>query len=346
MLFAALRDLQFRARRFGITVAGTSLVFAVTLLLGGVSTSFAVEAEDTMALVPLDGWVVGAASAGPLLSVSPLPLETVERVRALPGVTDAGAMALGRQTVDVGGLQDVMLVAAEPGRPGMPVPAEGRAPEGPDEIVVSSRLGLDVGDTLLLGERERTVVGAVGDATLLAGVNLVFLTMDDARELLFAGAPVVTSVAYQGAPTALPDDLVTMGREDALAELARPVASARSSIGLVSVLLWLVAGIVLASVVYLSVLERESDFAVFKATGWATRSLLTGVAFQALLLALLSAAVGAVAGTLLAPRFPLRVEITTGAYVVLPLVAAGIGLLASLAGLRRIVKVDPAAAFG
>lgn len=37
MVRAALRDLQWRKLRFGIAVGGTALVFAVSLLLAGVS---------------------------------------------------------------------------------------------------------------------------------------------------------------------------------------------------------------------------------------------------------------------------------------------------------------------
>jgi putative ABC transport system permease protein len=39
-------------------------------------------------------------------------------------------------------------------------------------------------------------------------------------------------------------------------------------------------------------------------------------------------------------------EISAGSYVLLPIVAVVVGLLASLAGLRRAVGVDPALAFG
>ncbi|HEV7855102.1 MAG TPA: glutamine ABC transporter permease, partial [Mycobacterium sp.] len=37
MLRVTLRDLQWRRRRFVITIVGTSLVFAMTLLLTGLS---------------------------------------------------------------------------------------------------------------------------------------------------------------------------------------------------------------------------------------------------------------------------------------------------------------------
>ena len=55
---------------------------------------------------------------------------------------------------------------------------------------------------------------------------------------------------------------------------------------------------------------------------------------------------GAGLSVLLGPLFPMRVDIPRLAFVSLPVLAVGIGLLASVAGLRRAVTVDPALAFG
>jgi putative ABC transport system permease protein len=104
--------------------------------------------------------------------------------------------------------------------------------------------------------------------------------------------------------------------------------------------------LIVGSVVYLSALERLRDFAVFKAIGVPTRSILMGLALQALVIALLAAAVGVVLAQLLAPLFPMIVVVPPGAYMALPVIAVVIGLLASVAGLRRAVVVDPALAFG
>ena len=53
------------------------------------------------------------------------------------------------------------------------------------------------------------------------------------------------------------------------------------SVRLTLYLLWVVAALVIGSVVYLSALERVRDFAVYKATGWTTRDLATGLPEQA-----------------------------------------------------------------
>ncbi len=113
-----------------------------------------------------------------------------------------------------------------------------------------------------------------------------------------------------------------------------------------AILLWIVAVLIVGSVVYLSALERVRDFAVFKAIGTPTRSILAGLALQALIVSLLAAVVGVILSKLLAPLFPMVVAVPSLAYVLLPVVAIVIGLLASLAGLRRVVAIDPALAFG
>jgi putative ABC transport system permease protein len=48
----------------------------------------------------------------------------------------------------------------------------------------------------------------------------------------------------------------------------------------------------------------------------------------------------------LAPLFPMPVEIPTSAFLLLPIVTVTVGLLASLIALRRTVTVQPALAFG
>jgi putative ABC transport system permease protein len=114
----------------------------------------------------------------------------------------------------------------------------------------------------------------------------------------------------------------------------------------VRILLWLVAAGIIGSVLYLQAIERTRDFAVFKATGVTNRSLLVGLAIQAIALAI-SAAIAAIGlSFLLKPLMQMAIEIPGSAYVLLPVVAIVVGLIASLAGLRRAIGVDPALAFG
>jgi putative ABC transport system permease protein len=156
----------------------------------------------------------------------------------------------------------------------------------------------------------------------------------------------VSTVAITGAATTIPDGFEVMTDGEARADLLRAIAKAKSSLTLITVLLWLVAASIIGAVVYLSALERQRDFAVFKATGVSTRSILAGMVLQAALLSIVAALMGSVIGTVIGPRFPMIVALELRAHLLLPFVAVGIGTVASAAGLRRVVAVDPAMAFG
>ncbi|WP_285181283.1 FtsX-like permease family protein, partial [Mycobacterium tuberculosis] len=118
----------------------------------------------------------------------------------------------------------------------------------------------------------------------------------------------------------------TFDRVGAVNDLVRPLKVAVNSISIVAVLLWIVAVLIVGSVVYLSALERLRDFAVFKAIGTPTRSIMAGLALQALVIALLAAVVGVVLAQVLAPLFPMIVAVPVGAYLALPVAAIVIGL--------------------
>ena len=86
-------------------------------------------------------------------------------------------------------------------------------------------------------------------------------------------------------------------------------------------MLWIVAALVVGSVIYLSALERLRDFAVFKAIGVSTRNIAAGLAMQAIVVALLAALVGAVLSLALGPLFPMQVIVPGAAFVALPVIA-------------------------
>ncbi len=89
---------------------------------------------------------------------------------------------------------------------------------------------------------------------------------------------------------------------------------------------------------YMSALERVRDFAVLKAVGATTRTLVFSLATEAVIACLLAAALAIGFAQLLLPIFPLPITFTVGAYAVLPVVAVVVGVVTSLAGVRRAVR--------
>ncbi|HUO36501.1 MAG TPA: ABC transporter permease [Mycobacterium sp.] len=347
MLFAALRDMQWRRRRFVIAIVSTGLVFAMTLVLTGLANGFRVEAERTVDSMGVDAFVVKAGASGPFLGSIPFAEVDFNRVAGAPGVMAAAPLATSATTIREGrSTRNVTAFGAPERGPGMPRVAQGRAPSTPDEVAVSSTLDLHLGDNLQVGARVLRIVGIVPHSTALAKTPNIFLTTEGVQQLVYNGQPMITSIGIDGIAQQLPDGYQSVDRTVAVSDLLRPLNVAVNAITIVAILLWIVAALIVGSVVYVSALERLRDFAVFKAIGVPTRSIMAGLMVQAIVVSLLSAVVGVVLSHMLAPLFPMDVVVPIGAYIVLPVIAIVIGLLASVAGLRRAVAVDPALAFG
>ncbi len=342
-----LRDLQWRRRRFVIAIVGTSLVFAMTLVLTGLSNGFRVEADDTVDALGFDTYVVRSGPAGPFIGSPPFPQSEIAMMARLPGVANAVPLVYTATTVPDGdSTRNVNVFGAPADGQGMPTVASGRTPSGPDEAAVSSILGAGVGDDLEIGSRTTRIVGIVDDSTALAGQPNIFLTVDGAQRMGFSAQPIVTSVGILGRPDQVPAGYRTIDRAGAVADLMRPMTAAVSAISMIAILLWVVAALIVGSVIYLSALERTRDFAVLKAVGVSTRSVLAGLCVQAVIVAVVAAVLGGLVSLVLGPLFPMRVIVPISAYLLLPVVGVVIGLLASVAGMRRAVTIDPALAFG
>ena len=344
MLTAALRDLQWRKRRFVIAIIGTGLVFAMTLVLTGLANGFRVEATRTVDSLGVDAFLVKTGATGPFLGSSAFPATKLQ----VPGVGTAVPLVYGSATTpdNAGSARSVNVFGAPEQGPGMPAMKEGRPPSEPHEAAVSDTMKKPIGATVEVGGRNLQIVGLVDDSTALAGQANVFLTVNGAQKLLFSGQSLISSIGVVGPPARAPSGYLLVNRTGAIDDLLRALTGARQAMSLMAGLLWVVAGMIVGSMIYMSALERTRDFAVFKAVGVPTRSILAGLAMQAVIVAVLSALLGGVLSVLLGPLFPMRVDIPRIAFVLLPVVAVTIGVLASLAGLRRAVVVDPAVAFG
>jgi putative ABC transport system permease protein len=345
MLLAALRDMQWRRRRLVIAIISTGLIFAMTLVLIGLSNGFRVEAQQSVDSLGVDTFVIKSGAAGPFLGAT--PFSDLIRVRDSLGVTDAVPLACAASTVVDGTSRRNVTVFGAPGSGlGMPHMSEGQAPSTPDQVAVSSTLKRHVGEEIQVGARTLRVVGIVPNSTTLAKTPNIFLTTRGVQLLAYNGLPLISSIAVKGKPQRVPDGFRTVDRAAGADDLLRPVKVASGSITIVAGLMSVVAVLIVGSVVYLSALERLRDFAVFKAIGVPTRSILAGLALQAVIVTLLAAVLGVLFSFVLGPTFPMLVVVPISAYLGLPLAAILIGVLASLAGFRRAVAVDPALAFG
>jgi putative ABC transport system permease protein len=347
MWLVSLRDLQWRRRRFLIAVIATALVFAMSLLMAGADAGLTSETRRIVDVVGADRWLVARGTSGPFTTITAIPADTADEAAALPGVRRADPLVIFHSTLRRNnGLKDVNVIGYRRGGLGSPPISSGRLPAATGEVVADTRLGLHVGQTVEVGGHQLQLVGTADGVTYYFGGPTLFMPIADAQALAFRGLPLAMTVVTKGVPQKVPSSLQSMTLAQVRTDLDRPSKNGKSTIQFLNILLWLVAAGIIASIVYLSILERQRDFAVFKATGASSRALYGGLALQAVLLSVTSAVVATGLSHLLAPGFPFQLELTAVAVLRLLVVALVVGLVASLVGLRRAVAVDPALAFG
>ena len=347
MLITALRDMQWRQRRFIVAAIGTGTVFALTLILTGLTHAFRVEAQRVVDSLGIDTYLIKAGAVGPFMGSSRFPEAETRAIARLPGIESVIPVVYGNTILqDRRSPQNVNVYGVPERGLGMPPIAAGRAPSNPGEVAMSTTLGRSIGDDIEVGGEVLRVVGLVDKSTTLAGQPNAFLTVAGAQRLMFSGQPVVSAIGLRGSPRQTPAGYHIVDRHAAVDDMVRPLHGAYLAMSYMAVLLWAVAALIVGSLIYLSALERTRDFAVFKALGVATHSVLAGLTLQAVLVALVAAVLGGLLSLLLGPLFPMLVVVTTSTFLSLVATAVVIGLLASLAGLRHAIAVEPALAFG
>ncbi len=342
MWLISIRDLQFRLRRFLIAVAVTALVFGIALMFDGVKHAMQNEGGRVVDSFGADEWVVAAGANGPFTTTKVVPAGAADD---LPGTDRADPVVVSRTVLDAAD-KDANLIGYVPGGLGEPQVSEGRALEGPGEVVVGASVDASVGDRLSIGGSPYRVVGTTDAGQFNFGTPTVYLSLEDAQKVQFAGQPLAMSIAVKGRVSNVPDGFAVRTNEQAVDDMQRPIKSGIETINFTSIMLWIIAAGIIGSIIYLTALERVRDFAVFKATGAPTRVVVGGLLIQSVLLALVSALVAVGLANVLSLGLPFPAEIGATSIAQLTVIAIFVGVLASLAGVRRALKTDPAAAFG
>ncbi|NND83726.1 MAG: ABC transporter permease [Acidimicrobiia bacterium] len=343
MLLLTRRDLQFRATRFAVVTLGVAVVMTLLFLMTGLIEQFNAEPYLTVDAIDADQWVLPEGVSGAFTASSTLSPDTAAAVEG----PDAAEAVVARGSLNAEGREsdEVLVIGHVIGGLGSPEPTDGRPVEARGEVVLDRSAGFEIGDEVALAALPLTVVGLTDDTTLLAGLPVVFVSVEDARTGLFDGRPVVSTVLLSGDPDVLPEGTQVLPADDIAEDALGPLENAVRSVDIIRILLWVVAAIIIGAVVYLSALERARDFAVLKAIGATNRDLVLSIGVQAVLIALGAVGLAAILQGLIEPVFPLTVRVPGSAFWQIPIVSVVVALLAGLGGMRRVAGSDPAAAF-
>ena len=350
MIRISLRDLQWRRRRFVIVVLVASLAFGLALVMTGVTNQLSKEGTNTVALFGADEWVVANGVKGPFTTSQLIDGTLGDTIAAQPGVTAASPILVGRTLI---GETDVNVIGYDPDSTILPAKLT-EALDGLDDTsgaVADERFAFGIGESFDLGGTAIPVVAQVSETSFYFSMPTVFLPLPLVQHLLYADQDVASAIVVTGelgspASAGLDGSVSFLTNDDVRADYDRVLKSTKDTIGIINTLLWLMAAGIVAAIVYVSVLERTRDFATLKAIGTSNKSLIGGLIGQAAIISVASAIVAVGVAKAISPTFSFPVSVPSGAYVQMLVVATFVGVIGSLAGIRRISRIDPALAFG
>jgi len=345
MWLVSLRDLQFRSRRFVIAVLVTSLVFGIALAIDGMRRSVKEESPSIVALFGADQWLVAKGATGPFTTTNVVDSSRQSEVRDAGGVKRADAVVLSRTVIAGPPAKDANLIGHVPGGAGSPPISEGRPVRKAGEAVVSPGVSASVGEKLIVGGTPFRVVGKTKEGRYYFGIPTVFISLKDAQQIVFKGQPLAMAIAVDGS-TRAPEGMKALTNEQVVSDLDRPVKGGVQSIVVMAVLMWVIAAGIIGLIVYLSAIERIRDFAVFKATGAPNRLIVGGLMLQAVLVAVTAGILAIGVSKLVGLGLPFPSKLGAGGVIQLIIISVLVGVLASIAGVRRALSTDPAVAFG
>ncbi len=221
-------------------------------------------------------------------------------------------------------------------------------------VADAALVAFDQAPEALLLERQR-VAARLRQTDLGRGQpGLEDLVVDTRWRSPALAAPPIAAILVDVDPVQLPEvqatfrrwgdvTVYTQAEEEALL-LGGVVQRARMQIGLFTVILTLTAAVIIMMVIYNLTLEKTHDLAVLKLMGAPKLRLLGLILQQAWMLGAIGYGVAYVMSSVAFPLFPRRVVLTDTIMTIAPIATFAIVTLASLAGLRHVMNIDPASA--
>lgn len=363
----ALAEIRRARLRFGLLTGAVALLVFLILfqqtLAAGLLSAFTGGLENQSAEV-----LVFNADARGAVEGSVVTTEQVDGVRAVEGVARAEPLGEGTFTADTGdeALVDATVFGFVLAGPGAPTTlARGRLPERDGEAVASdvdADAGFDIGDevTIVPGDVPIEIVGLASDARFSVQPTLytTFATFEQLVRAANPEAPAVLASLVAVQPEAgMASDRLADSIDDAVEgvdaadvetaiENLPGVDSITQSFAVILLLAFIV--VVLVTWVFFLILtvQKTSSLTLMRAVGASTRFLLANIALQVAIVTVIAIAIAA--GLLwLATRGGsggLDVSVDIGLVVRTGAAILALALVASVASMRRVARLDPFAA--
>ncbi|MBP3043294.1 ABC transporter permease [Arthrobacter jiangjiafuii] len=378
-MFLALRELRFARARFGLMGGVIALIAVLMVLLSGLSSGLVNDGVSGLKSMPATAFAFNEGTkTDNAFSRSVVDPAQAEAWRGQPGVEEVTMMGstMMNGVTDEGTQVDLSLFGIDTESFLAPVVGEGRGINAVNEVVVSptgADEGLHIGSVITL-ERldvELTVVGYTEGQATFGHVTVAYLPLETWQLIASGssspGAPTEADTAALDFDTA--STIALRAADGATLDLAAGDAAAgtvsstlKESFGaspgysaetltlqMIQVFLYAICALVVGAFFTVWTIQRKHELAVLRALGASTGYLLRDGIFQAVVILVLSTAVGLAAGLgmgawMSGTAMPFALE--PAPIAAATLITILMGILGAAVAIVRISRVDPLAALG
>jgi len=380
MIYLAKEDIKHTLGKFIVTAMGVGMLLGIVLIMMGVYRGMIADANVVLNDLNVDLWVVQENTLGPFAEASRIPEDLKYTIKSKEGIDKSEAITFQNLQLPIaGGHLGVMAIGYDvygdinPINPNRLI--AGRTLNNNHyEIVVSDKTQYKLNDKIKLGRNFYTVVGITHGTVTSGGDPLVYISLQDAKELQFTysnkriqtdrargivnkdshlvNAVIATLKPGYDADKVAADirhwqhkSVYTKAQQEyVLTKFV--VEKASKQIGLFTVILVGVSTIIIALIIYTMTLEKMKEISIMKLIGLPNSIIIRMIIEETLLLGFLAFVFGNIFSHLIYSKFPKNVLLEIQDAWLLFGIVILMSIFASFIGVKKVINADPSAAVG
>jgi putative ABC transport system permease protein len=380
MINLAYKDIRHSLSKFLVTAISVGVLLGIVTIMIGVYRGMVFDANVLVSDIKADIWVVQQDTLGPFAQTSKIHEDLKNQISYQEGIKAAQAITFQSfQMENKYGSFKVMLVGYDPfGKISVINKSkliQGRMLQKQHfEIVVSEKTNYKLGEYITLGRDEYKVVGITQDTVSNSGDYLIFASLQDAQVLQFTytnerirsdekrgingSNPHLVNAIIAQIKDGYNSKKIALNIENRLHKkvftkleqtnllLEKVIKKSSKQIGMFTVILILVSVIIIALIIYTMTLEKIKEISILKLIGISNFTITKMIIQETITLGVLAFISGNIFARLISDGFPKRILIETNDVISLFIIILISSVFASLFGIYKVIKTDPAEAIG
>ena len=378
MINLAAKDIQHSLSKFIITAVSVGVLLGIVVIMIGVYRGMVYDAQVFIDDVKADIWVVQQDTLGPFAQTSKIHEDLKNQISYQDGIKSAEAITFQTfQMENSYGDFKVMLVGYDPFGDidvidGAKLIEGRRLQKQHYEMVVSKKTNYKLGEYITMGRDKFKVVGITDNTVSNGGDYLIFTSLKDAQTLQFTytnerirsdenrgikgGNPHLVNAIIAKTKDGYDPNIVAKNIENTTHKkvftnedqrdllLQKVIKKSSKQIGMFTVILIVVSIIIIALIIYTMTLEKIKEISILKLIGIPNFSIAKMIIQETVVLGVLAFISGNVFASLISGSFPKKILLLPSDSIGLFIVILISSIFASLFGIYKVIKTDPAQA--